>query len=252
MNYDEMLGKMVDEYKKLLKANLVGIYVHGSMAFNCFNSNQSDIDLVIVIDQELTLEEKVAFMNVTLKLNGSAPKKGLELSVVLAKYCKDFRYPTPYELHFSNTHIDSINKDIVKYCNQKNMTDKDLAAHFTVIDHAGLVLSGKPIKEVFGTVPKADFIDSIKYDIEDAETTISEYPVYVILNLCRVLAFLEDGPVLSKSDGGRWGLKNIPEKYHILIDKALKAYEKDETVHFDDNLLSEYSSLMLSRINSFD
>jgi streptomycin 3"-adenylyltransferase len=37
--------------------------------------------------------------------------------------------------------------------------------------------------------------------------------MYLILNLARVLAFMKDGLVLSKREGGEWGLKNLPEKY---------------------------------------
>ena len=39
-------------------------------------------------------------------------------------------------------------------------------------------------------------------------------PVYVILNLCRVLAAWGEGAVLSKEQGGTWGLANLPEEYH--------------------------------------
>lgn len=39
----------------------------------------------------------------------------------------------------------------------------------------------------------------------------------LILNLARVLAYLKDGLVLSKKEGGEWGINHIPEMYHGLM-----------------------------------
>lgn len=86
-------------------------------------------------------------------------------------------------------------------------TDKDLAAHFTIIKKYGIALYGMDIEKVFGNVPKEDYIDSIMCDIEEADEEILENPVYIILNLCRVAAFLKDGAITSKKQGGEWGNK---------------------------------------------
>ena len=80
--------------------------------------------------------------------------------------------------------------------------DRDLAAHFTVTRAVGVPLWGAPAADVFAPVPAADYLDSIWYDVEGAEDDILENPVYVILNLCRVLAYLRDGAVLSKAQAG--------------------------------------------------
>ena len=77
-------------------------------------------------------------------------------------------------------------------------TDKDLAAHFTIIKACGIVLYGAGINEVFADVPRDKYIDSIWADIEGARAEILENPVYIILNLCRVAAFLKDNLILSK------------------------------------------------------
>ena len=37
------------EYQTILGDNLVGIYVHGSIAFGCFHEEKSDIDFIAVI-----------------------------------------------------------------------------------------------------------------------------------------------------------------------------------------------------------
>ena len=55
-------------------------------------------------------------------------------------------------------------------------------------------------------------------------------PMYIILNLTRVLAYLKDGLVLSKKEGGEWARDNIPEGYYSLLQNALKEYAEGTEV----------------------
>lgn len=59
MVYQEILNEIVKQSKKLLGVELVGIYLHGSMAMGCFNSDKSDIDLLIVIKNSITDIQKL-------------------------------------------------------------------------------------------------------------------------------------------------------------------------------------------------
>jgi streptomycin 3"-adenylyltransferase len=177
-------------------------------------------------------------------LREQAPPKGFEMSVVLERYCKKFVYPTPYELHFSNDCLKQYLENPLLLCNDDPKTDYDLAAHFTVITNAGVVLCGKPISEVFSDIPREEYLDSIRKDIENAREDMVDFPVNVILNLCRVYSYIRDGLVLSKAEGGQWGLINLPEKYHSLIaamldnyiqgtDTQSMAFCKDKTLQID-------------------
>src|ERR1700694_385121 len=55
----------------LLSDNLIGIYLHGSLAMGCFNPRRSDIDLIVVTRRGITPEVKRRL--VALLLNNSAP-----------------------------------------------------------------------------------------------------------------------------------------------------------------------------------
>ena len=94
------------------------------------------------------------------------------MSVVLSNVCKHFVYPTPFELHYSNDHLNSCKYNLKEYCISMNGTDKDLEAHFTVINNVGYTLIGRTIPEVFGVISKNDYFDSIKVDIENAKEDI--------------------------------------------------------------------------------
>ncbi|MCR5376736.1 MAG: DUF4111 domain-containing protein [Lachnospiraceae bacterium] len=237
------------EVRRILGDNLVGVYLHGSAVMGCFNPEKSDVDLLVVVNEEPTDTVKRAFLDMVVSLNETGPAKGIEMSIVERSVCKPFVYPTPFELHFSKMHLDWYRNNPEDYIAKMKGTDRDLAAHITVIRARGVCLCGAPIDEVFGEVPKQDYIDSLWYDIADAEDDIAEDTMYLTLNLARVLAFLRDGSVLSKQEGGEWGLKNLPEKYHKLLREALSEY-RGETPGYDTSIAKDYAHEMLRLIGN--
>lgn len=224
---DQLLNKITEGYKRILGENLVGIYLHGSLALGCFTWDKSDIDFIAVVENEPAPFEKAEIIKLLLKLDADAPPKGLEMSVVPRSACERFVYPTPYYLHFSNGHKQSYIDDLEGHIAMLHGVDRDLAAHFTVIRAVGKTLFGAPISEVFGNVPPSDYLDSILSDIENAEEDILEDPVYITLNLCRIMGYLKGAGVLSKLDGGKWGLEHLPE-YGDVINAALTEYSGGE------------------------
>jgi streptomycin 3"-adenylyltransferase len=249
MTYQELLEDIAVSYRDILKDNLVGIYVHGSIAMKCFHWNKSDIDFIVVVNDRLSPDIKLKLMETIGKLNPYAPLKGFEMSVVLMKYCRDFKYPTPFELHYSAMHLAWYRRDAADYCKNMQGEDKDLAAHFTIIRKCGIVLCGKPAEEVFGPVLKDYYLDSIKSDIEAAASGIMENPVYYVLNLCRVLAYVKEELVLSKEQGGKWGRDNLDRRYQDLIARALRCYQTDETMTADKKETEAFCKYMLKEIN---
>lgn len=231
IEYEALLARFTEMSKRVLGNNLVGVYLHGSAVMGCFHPAKSDLDILLVVKHDIPDPIKLEFMENVVRLNEDAPAKGLELSIVKKEVCDPFAYPTPFELHFSVTHLNWFKQNAVDYVRKMKGTDKDLAAHVMITRTFGKTLYGDEIAEVFGAVREADYIDSIWYDVENAREDILENPVYVTLNLCRVLAYLKDGLVLSKKTGGEWGVKSLPEKYRGIVRSALNCYgTEDETM----------------------
>ena len=246
--YQQLIGCFVQQNKSILGGKLVGVYLHGSAVMGCFNSKKSDLDFIIVINDDISNTIKHAYMDMVVDLNRQAPTKGIELSIVKENVCSPFVYPTPFELHFSNTHLSWYQSDPDDYIEKMRGTDKDLATHFTILYHRGQTLCGKAIREVFSEVSSTDYFDSIWGDIENAQEEILENPTYIILNLCRVLAYKNENLILSKSEGRKWGLSNIPIQYHRLISDALAEYETALPIKPDETIAKEYSEYMLDEI----
>ena len=244
----DLINEFVNKTKDVLKDSLAGIYLHGLAVMGCFNPNKSDLDFIIVVNNPMSNAIKKAYMEMVVECSALGPVKGIEMSIVLKNVCKPFVYPTPFELHFSIGHLDWYTEDPDEYIKEMNGTDKDLAAHFTIINERGKALYGAPINEVFAEVSTEDYMDSIWYDVENAKREITTYPMYLILNLARVLAYKEEGLVLSKKEGGEWALKKLPTELHHLIQDALSEYSDSGHPVYDKKLAKKYAKYMIKRI----
>ena len=73
-------------------------------------------------------------------------------------------------------------------------------------------------------------------------------PTYIILNLCRVLAYKNEGLILSKKEGGNWGIGHVPELYHGLIRQALDEYSSGRRMEWSEKGMRDYAAYMIAQI----
>lgn len=244
----DILDSIVTSYHDILKDNLIGIYVHGSLAMNCFNAQTSDIDFLVVVKENIDFNIKRKLIDVLLNLSEVGPQKGFEMSVLLEKDLKHFTFPTPFVLHFSDAYKEKYKQDYSYMCD--NGKDPDLAAHITVTVSRGICIFGKPINAVFEPVQRKFYIESIIYDIENAKEDILKSPMYVVLNLCRVLYYLKESVICSKKEGGEWACSNVNAPYDVVIKAALLAYKNTGILNYNNELLIDFADYMLEKINS--
>ena len=72
--------------------------------------------------------------------------------------------------------------------------------------------------------------------------------MYIILNLCRVLAYKKSDLILSKQEGGEWGLASVPKKFRNLIIGAMGEYKTGKAMDLDELIASEFVGYMLTEI----
>lgn len=249
MQIQTLLAQIRETYQAILQQKLTGIYIHGSLAFGCFHWECSDIDFLVVVNTALTQTEKESLIRCLLQLDASAPPKGFEMSVVLEEACRTPVWPVSYELHYSRRHKPYYQADLSGHCRVCNGTDPDLAAHFAVIRAAGYALCGNPIENVFAPVPRHAYLRSLLPDLQSAAADIEQAPIYAILNLCRSLAYVKEGTILSKQQGGDWALQHLPAYWHPLIRSALAQY-RGEPVQYSSSQLQDFAQETLTRINA--
>lgn len=246
---ERLLKDIASDYQGILGKNLTGVYLHGSLAMDCFNPKTSDIDFLVVVKHPINHRQKERLVEILLSYDALAPAKGFEMSVLLLSNTMTFTYPTPFLLHYSPSHKEAFIKNGT-LC--ENGSDPDLAAHITVLKKRGRIICGDTVERVFGDVPKSDYRRAIRYDLEDVDKMLDTDTTYFVLNLCRTLYYVEEEVIASKREGGEWALKHLPEAYSQIIQNALIAYKTGAKGYRETSvMLRKFVEDLFSRIDRF-
>ncbi len=234
--------------KNKLGNNLIGVYLHGSLAMDCYNRTYSDIDLLVIIHHNLTSHDKRQFISEIINIENNLDVR-IEMSILLQESLFPLQYPIAFELHYSKDHRARYHRDASYLC--ENGKDDDLAAHIVVTHERGKVLYGEAITSVFPDIDRKMYLVSIRNDVADASNNIIYFPVYYCLNLCRVDYFMKENKVTSKKEAGEWALKHLPARFHHCIELALDVYisEIELETKWDQKQLTAFANTMLEAIN---
>jgi predicted nucleotidyltransferase len=239
--------------QEILAGNLAGIYLHGSLAMGCFNPERSDLDLLVVTREGMTVEVKRRVAELLLQ-HSDAPRP-IEISFLRQADLVPWEYPTPFDFHYGEDWRQQTQEQLESGAwqtwNDRRQTDPDLAAHITIIRARGLCLAGPPIERVFPPVPREQYVASIVNDIQDAPEHVGGAPVYYVLNLCRVYAYLREGRICSKEEGGAWGARVLPDELRAVVRQALAAYRGTASEEpFDASLLDAFTGYLVQEIQT--
>ncbi len=215
------LESLVDCLKRILGQNLVGIYLHGSLAMACYNPNSSDIDFIVIVRHDLDDLQKRHIVKGLIKLENDFDNITFEMSVVRQDVVNAGSHPLDFILHYSKLHKRNFTEAGL-LC--ENAKDPDLVTHLAFIKERGKCLYGKPIGDLGIEYSKSDYIDSILNDIKDTRQVAAADPVSAVLNLCRTLEFLEKGTLSSKREGGDWYVQCLTGEDRQALVAVMAAY----------------------------
>jgi len=69
-------------------------------------------------------------------------------------------------------------------------------------------------------------LEHLERHVYEGDANDPDEATYAILNGCRILHTLAiDSPVISKHAAGIWGLENLPEHWHDVINAAIRSYD---------------------------
>lgn len=239
----KFLVELTKSLQKIIDGNLVGIYLYGSLAMGGFNPDSSDADILLVVKDELTKDNKTKIIQAMLSLSEKATGGGFELTIIKVDTLKNFKYPTPRELYFTTDKKDIFLNKKIDF--DKKETDEGLAINLAIVKKRGVCVCGVPISKIFPEINRKDIYKSLIWDFDWSYNNVMNgqsagkcwVPSYAVLNSCRLIAYVKNKLITSKIEGGRWGIKNFPKEYIPIIRTALNEYRKSSKANQVDAVL---------------
>jgi len=214
--------------RQILGPNVVGIYLHGSLAMGGFNLRASDADLLVVTATRIAPASKRKLTRLLLKL--SKDPVPLEVTFLSRSQLDPWRYPTPFEFHFSEVWRKKFTANLTGAIRELSQArDDDLALQVPLARERGKRLCGEKAKRVLPEVPLADAVSAAVSEFAWSRKRSGRFPVYFVLNSCRIVAFLRTGRFYSKEEGALWALDRFPSKQRPMVRRALSAYRRGVT-----------------------
>jgi streptomycin 3"-adenylyltransferase len=203
------------------QSNLLGVYLHGSAVLGGFDFRSSDIDILAVCRQPMTIAEKDAVAERLSRTRLPCSAAGLEMSIVTFETAQSPARSPPYELHMTTIPGDTKTID-----GEGQLGDPDLILHFAVCRQSGRPLREgyPPGREIFPPISKDRIIAQIKKEVYSGLGQRSAAEEYAVLNACRAWRYHYDGALVSKVDGGEWALskQTLSDSERQLIERALQ------------------------------
>jgi predicted nucleotidyltransferase len=189
-------GRLASSLGGVLGATVRSVVLHGSSTLGDFQPGRSDLDLLVVVDRELTEREIESLVGVARDADPS-PAGGLDLLVVTATTAADPREHPALELQVGRS---------------RSGHAPDLWPELSMARADGRALIGPEPPVVIGEVPFEAVQDNGRHWLRTwlDRTSDQTNAVHMILTACRIWRFSAEGRHSSKSAAARWALQRDP------------------------------------------
>jgi streptomycin 3"-adenylyltransferase len=240
------LDRVVSTLRDHLGAELVGAYLHGSLAMGGFNPGRSDVDILAVCTGSLSRERRMGVGRALAAIPRPSSGGDLELTLVTKAVARTPSAAPSFEVRVS-THEEPSVVD-----GADRPSDEYLVIHFAIVQARGHVLIGPAPGGVFAAPDRASLIRAFLSDIEWAGESgaagweghhMPEFASmsYRVLNAARSWRYLESGDLGSKVEGAAWVERRDPDPdIHALLDAALAFHQGDTPDRPDERTVNAF------------
>ena len=247
------INKVVNIWKKHLGDELIGVYLHGSIALDAFNPDSGDIDILVVVKDSIDIQVKLEIARDIIGLDKKPCP--LEMSAVKLSDARNWKTPGNCVFHYSDFWTEKYverfsNPDADVYVVDHEFPDADVTSYIKLLKQCGIVLYGREIQKVFADISDEDFWVAISADIDDYDfhDYDARYFSSNVLILGRILSFKKERRILSKYDGGIWMIDHVPEDLKYLPKLAMKIWFEGEEHLLPEEDLSRLRDYLVNEI----
>jgi len=219
---NEIVNFLRKDVQDILGKQLVGMYLHGSLANGGFDEH-SDIDIIIVTAEPISEEifDQLYKMHEMISVIDSPWRNQLEVSYISKDALRRFD-PT----NTKHPHLDRGTDEKLHIITHES----DWVIERHVLRERGIIIVGPDPKTLIDPVSPNDLRTAVGEGMpvwlnpmieNPAGMSTRGYQSFVVLSLCRMLYTLQHGEILSKAAAADWARRNIDPKWIPLIDRAL-------------------------------
>ena len=224
-----VLSIFVDEVSAVLRENLVGIYLMGSLASGDFDLD-SDVDFLVVTNMDLTEADMKLLQDIQIKIHGidCYPAKHLEGSYISIGDLNDWSIVGKKKLYYFDN--GSTTFELSTHDNQWHVR--------WILRERGISLVGPKPETIVQPIPQKELSNEIKTTMLQVKAIFEDEidrPLnffnsrfgqsFTVLTYCRMLHTLHTGTVQSKKAGMQWAKGFVHPKWVKMIDQAWKERE---------------------------
>jgi hypothetical protein len=147
------LDRVVSTLRDHLGTELIGVYLHGSLAMGAFDSGRSDVDILAVCAAALPRKRRIDLGEALAAIPGPSSGGDLEFSLVAEAVARTQPAIPSFEVHVSTHEHPSV------VDGSDRPGDEDLVIHFAMARTRGNALMGPAPAELF---PEPDRVTLIR------------------------------------------------------------------------------------------
>jgi predicted nucleotidyltransferase len=243
-----LLSFMLDKVQAILKDQLVGFYLYGSLSLGDFDpAAASDVDFLVVTEDVLPEEalEKLRAMHAEIAESGLPYATHLEGSYIPRAAMRR------YDL--ANAHHPTIGID---WPFQVAFHDSNWVLQYHTVREYGVIVWGPEPRTLIDPVSSADLRAAVclhlknfwqKTVVEDIDwLRPRDYQGYAVLTLCRALYTLHNGDLCSKPKAAAWAQETYPH-WQPIIERSLLWRSQHEIDDLTESMAFLHEALALAQ-----
>jgi predicted nucleotidyltransferase len=214
------LRRIVQAIDEILSANLTGVYLHGSLTQRAFASARSDIDLLVVVERDLSerqFRQLRSWLAVAVLTDPWIARLQMQI-LVRGRLLREDPRGALYQ--FGEL--------------RRSGSDGNPIIWLNVLA-SGITLAGQQprrfLPPITASMLSAALVRELEYLRKEVANPASQwrdqryYRTYAVFTLCRILYTHWSGEIVSKPGAARWALHTIPPRWHSLIRAAAGSRE---------------------------
>lgn len=215
----------LDEYAALVQQTapdlLVGLYLHGSLAFGAFNPGLSDIDFIAVTSRACAASDINALRHIHYTLEQHYPKMPFE-----GCYLQWQHVGLPDDVLPPHPHL---HEGVL----QVNGTHTMNEVMWWILKHHSVTVFGPPLDRDAISIDWNALIDKMHDNLNTYWASFTTQPQHIawllsdygiqwaVLGVLRQFYSFREHAIVSKTDAGLYALNHLPVRWHRLIREAI-------------------------------